>query len=243
MAQLLASDANNREFVGASNPDDALTVRFYIRPIKNEFKSSQEGRPIFEDILYTEIATPGIVANQIDRPTRESDKIRFARQWSYYQATQGGDARDIGTPVTQWAFLSPAQCEELKALKFRTVESIANASDLAITAIGMVGGVAPTTLRQRAQAYIAAAHDKALPEHQAQELAKRDQMMKEMEERHAREMADLRALIAGKQENKPAKRVKPEISQELKDQYKAKFGKFPHHMMAEETVKQQLEAG
>ena len=38
---MLASDVNNREFVGATDPDSVMIARFYMRAIKQEFISKK----------------------------------------------------------------------------------------------------------------------------------------------------------------------------------------------------------
>lgn len=171
---MLASDLNNPAFVGATDPDAALVVNFYIKPVQNPFKSSKEGRPIFEDTIYIRIDVPGVKDMQVDRPARSDDQKRFPRQWAFFEQQTKGDAREIGTPLSEWQVLTRSQAEELRAMKFFTVESIANASDLNINAIGMTGGMAPHILRDKARAFLQAAKDQALPQHQAEELAKRD---------------------------------------------------------------------
>ena len=41
------------------HPDDALVATFRMMALKNEARSSAEGRPIFEDIEIVEIRVPG----------------------------------------------------------------------------------------------------------------------------------------------------------------------------------------
>lgn len=194
---MLASDAQNPQFTGAHNPDDTLSVQFYSRPIQNIYKSleGQEGRPIYDNVVYVKIWTPGNSLNIIDTPAREDHKARFPRQWAHYQNSHSGDARELGTPLEMWPQINAAQAEELKALKFRTVEHLANASDLNINNIGMVGGMAPHMLRTRAQAFLAAAQDSAVPQKQAEEIENLRKEAAEREAKHEREMAELRALI------------------------------------------------
>jgi hypothetical protein len=71
-------------------------------------------------------------------------------------------------------------------LKFFTVESVANASDLNINALGMMAGMAPHILRDKARAFLQAAKDTALPQHQAEELAKRDAIIAQLQADMAR---------------------------------------------------------
>ncbi len=172
---MLATDVNNPEFMGAvQNPDAALIVSFYIKPIQNIFSSSKAGRPVYEDITYITINVPGLKDMQVDRPAYETDKRRFPMQWQHFENRTKGDAREIGTPLSEWQQLTRSQAEEFRALKFFTIESIANASDLNINALGMIGGMSPYVLREKARSFLKSAQDKALPQHQAEELAKRD---------------------------------------------------------------------
>lgn len=165
---MIASDLNNPNFEGAiNNPDSRLVVRFYNKPVKNEFKTQQEGRPIFEDVDFVTIFTPGDSTTVIDTPAREDHKTRFPLHWAAYQNAHGGEQKEIGTPLSQWPLLTPSQAEELKALKFFTVESVAGASDASIQRIGMSAGMSPYTFRDRAKNYLRVAYQEAA-ESQAQ---------------------------------------------------------------------------
>lgn len=182
---MLASDINNPEFVGSRDPDSVMIVRFYVRAVQNNFESNKQGRPIFEDIVYCDYYPAGSTLLRMDVPAREHHKQRFAKQWAYYQSTQGGDSREMGTPLAQWPALSPADVENLKGMKFNTIENLAAASDLQLQVIGMgAGGMAPHVLRARAQAYLMAAKDTAFPQKQAEDI-----------EALKKQVADLTALL------------------------------------------------
>ena len=172
---MLASDINNPEFSGAvANPDAALIVEFYTKPVQDIFQSSKQGKPVFQDVTYVRINVPGLKEMQVDTPARSDHQRRFPMQYQHFLQRTQGDAREIGTPVAEWPQITRSQAEEFRALKFFTIEAIANASDANINAIGMIGGMAPYLLREKARAFLQAAKDSALPQHQAEELAKRD---------------------------------------------------------------------
>ena len=191
---MLASDVNNPEFTGmVSNPDSALIVTFYVKPVQNIFASSKAGRPIYEDVTYLTINVPGLKDMQVDRPAYEADKRRFPLQWQHFENRTKGDAREIGTPLSEWQQLTRSQAEEFKALKFFTVESIANASDANVSALGMIGGMSPYALREKARAFLKASQDSALPQHQAEELAKRDTEIAMLKERMAQIVSKINA--------------------------------------------------
>lgn len=189
---MLASDDANPAFVGARNPDDALVVHFYNRPVEQPFESSKAGRPIYRDVIYVRIDVPGLKEMQVDIPARDDHQRRFPRQWAHFQQRTQGDAREVGTPLTEWPVLTRSQAEELRGLKFFTVESLANASDAAMQNIGMLGGMAVHTLRDKARAFLTAATNSALPQHQAQELAKANAEISMLKE----QMAALAANVA-----------------------------------------------
>lgn len=182
---VMESDLANRDFSGTSNPDALLSVTFYSKPIQNNFESTRQGRPIFADSDMVRIMTPGNQLNIIDTLAREEHKQRFPIQWARYQNKSGEQL--VGTPVDQWPPLTRAQAEELKGLKFFTVEQIAGCSDEQAQRMGMMG----PTLRKQAAAWLAKASDMSLVTAQAAELKKRDDELAAMKA----EMAELRRLV------------------------------------------------
>jgi hypothetical protein len=186
---MIASDLNNPDFVGATNPDSRLSATFYSKPLRNNYKSEAEGRPIFEDVDFVRILVPGDNNNVIDTPARDDHKARFPLQWAHYQNKVAGDSRAIGTPVSEWPLITKAQAEELKALKFFTVELIANASDSQIQSLGMVAGMSPHAFRERAQRYLAMAAGEA-------DATKQEARLKELQEENERIRAETEQKLA-----------------------------------------------
>lgn len=182
----METDVANPNFAGARNPDDLLWVRFWMKPVQNNFRSQTEGRPIFEDQLWIEIRVPGNALTIIERPAADADKLRFPRQWAYFQQTHGADGQNVGTPLAQWPLLKPSHVEELRALKFYTVEQIAFASDEQLRGLGMGPGMAPLALRERAKLYLEAARDNAAAQKQADEIKKRDDIIADLSARLAK---------------------------------------------------------
>ena len=102
---MLASDLNNPEFVGATNPDSALAVTFRWDKRLNEFRSKEEGRPIYDWMDWIHIQVPGNQLTDINRPVESRDKLRFPIQWARYQAAkEGGTVVGVGTPLEQWQY-------------------------------------------------------------------------------------------------------------------------------------------
>ncbi len=203
----LASDVNNTQFAGAVDPDSVMIARFYKRAVQNNFETNRQGRPIYEDRIYCEYYPAGSTLLRMDIPVREEHKQRFSKLWAFFQSTQAGDQREVGTPLSQWQILSPADAENLRGMKFQTVENIAGASDLMLQVLGMgIGGMAPHVLRARAQAYLGAAKDTALPQKQAEDIEVLKKQMAEQDAKHAMEMAQMREMFENLGGKKKAKK-------------------------------------
>lgn len=143
------------------NPNAGLAVQFYKRPEQNNFESEKQQRPIFEQKDFVKIWSPGNTLNIVDTPVNESHKRRFPMQWQAYsnRMAEGGDldTREVGTPVSTWPRITRDQAEELRGLKFFTVEAIAHASDAQLQSIGMVAGMSAFSFRDEARKFLSVA--------------------------------------------------------------------------------------
>ena len=192
--------------------DALLSVRFYRKPIEIKDETLAQGRPIFKDADWIQIMTPGDQLNVIDTIARDNHKARFPQQWAAYQNKIGNQEEIVGTPVSAWPLVSMSQAEELKGIKFHTVESIANCSDQQLQRIGMIAGMSPHAFREKARTYLNLAKDTAevdaknaelaqLKEENAKIKAETDAKLAQMQEQMA-------ALLAAVSENKPRTRKK-----------------------------------
>jgi len=204
---MLASDLNNPEFVGATNPDSRLSVQFFSKPLQNNFKSEQEGRPIFDDCDMVRIYVPGDDKNIVETFVREDHKRRFPLQWAHYQNKMQGDQRLAGkTPINQWPRITAGQAEELRALKFLSVEDVANASDTSLQSIGMIAGMSPYAFREAAQRFLRLAADESAAQ-------KSDERVKAVEADNQAlkdQMAQMQAQFAAMAKQTPVEEVKSE---------------------------------
>ena len=197
--------------------DENLYAEFYIKPVKQNFASEEAGRPIFADVVYVKIMTPSDQLTQIDTIAREDHKARFPRQWMYFQNKQAGQQQVIGTPVGEWPQLTASAAEELRALKFFTVELIANANDSQLQKIGMIAGMSPHSLREKARAFLNLANDSAEEAKREAELqALRDENEKikaETDKKLAEMQEQMKALLLMASEKKPKRRAKEEVEE------------------------------
>jgi hypothetical protein len=201
------------------NADNRLQVRFYKRPIHQEQESIDAGRPIYKEFDFVHICVAGDTLTEIDTYVLNSHKQRFPQQWANYQNRLGAnDEQVIGTPVAEWPLVSKSQAEELRAMKFHTVESIAGASDQQLQRMGMAAGMSPYAFRDKAKAFLnlamsAAETDKRESEINAlkQELAKKEQetakIKLETDAKLALMQDQMAAILAAVGEKKPRKKT------------------------------------
>jgi hypothetical protein len=115
--------------------DKNLVVMFYTKPMHHPGKSTDQGRPVYEDTIFVRIHPPGERLNIVDRPARKDDQTRYALQWA--QFSQNKQQAPDGTPIDLLYPDHPAIGATLRANGVYTVEQCADLSGPAIDSIGM----------------------------------------------------------------------------------------------------------
>ena len=197
--------------------DARLQVRFYKRAVQQEQETMDAGRPIYKEFDFVHICVAGDTLTEIDTYVLNNHKLRFPIQWAQYQNRVGADDQEVvGTPVSEWPIVSKSQAEELRALKFHTVEAIAGASDAQLQRMGMAAGMSPYAFRDKAKAFLnlatnAAETDKRETEINTlkEELAKKDletaKIKAETDAKLAQMQDQMAAILAAVGEKKPRK--------------------------------------
>jgi hypothetical protein len=194
--------------------DSRLAVTFYKRSMKQEDESMAAGRPIFREFDFVRICIPGDSLTEIDTYADNGHKARFPRQWAHYQNQVGDHEAVIGTPIEEWTIISRSQADELKGIKFATVEPVANASDLQIQRIGMIAGMNPYSFRDKAKAFLNLADKVGETNQREEELSKLRQenaaIKMEADAKLAKQQEQIDALMAMMADKKPKGRPKKE---------------------------------
>ena len=197
--------------------DARLAVTFYKRSVEQKDESLAAGRPIFKEFDFVRICVPGDALTEIDTYANNSHKARFPRQWAYYQNQVGNQEQIIGTPIEQWPLISRSQAEELKGIKFRTVEDVANCSDQQLQRIGMIAGMSPHSFREKAKSFLNLASESAEVSQREAELEalrqENDKIKAETEAKLAAMQEQMSAILAAVAEKTPKKR-KPKVEAE-----------------------------
>lgn len=174
----------------AGNAEDrGVFAEFYMNPVINNRKTEDAGRPIFDDILYVRIRTPGDRRTEVDRQAKEDDKRRFAYQWAQYQ--QGATQATSGTPLEEWPLMTPATVRNLKALNISSVEELAGVTDGNLQQVGM----GARALRDQAIAYLSRASEGA----ETRKLAAENAELRAQLEATNANLANLAALVRRKE--------------------------------------------
>ena len=201
------------------NADSRLQVRFYKRPVQQEQESLEAGRPIYKEFDFVHICVAGDTLTEIDTYVLPSHKTRFPIQWANYMNRQGANEPEVvGTPVAEWPLVSKSQAEELRAMKFHTVESIAGASDQQLQRMGMAAGMSPYAFRDKAKSFLNLATASAETDKRDQELnslreelAKKEletaKMKAETDAKLAQMQDQMAAILAAVGEKKPRKKA------------------------------------
>jgi hypothetical protein len=202
---------------GLFQSDDGAALRFFVAPDKNNFQTERAGRPIFDEVLFVEVITPGSRESApvfelerkhaeetgIEQPTRTPHFAKYAKQIEAFRV--GGDGADMrGTPLSGWPALDVGLIASLNEGRIYTVEALANISDEKLRVIGPGGN----SLRERAKAFLAAAAGNAPNEALAAENAALKQQIAEMGETLAAMQASVAQLTAGQGDAKPPKNGK-----------------------------------
>jgi hypothetical protein len=164
--------------------DKRLHVVFHLHPQKNDAKSTEAGRPIFEETEYVRITVPGDKHNIVDRPAREDDRQRFPRQYAHFKSGAAGGV--VGTPLSEWPAVTRSQVEELAFFHVKTVEQLANLSDGNAQHVGPI-----LALREKARDWLAKAAGGAVESKLRAEIQERESKLAAMQ-------AQIDALIADK---------------------------------------------
>lgn len=108
----------------------SIRVRFRYDAVENVAKSTEMGRPYFENTEMVTITTPGDNTNIIDRPVTERDRKMYAPQYAAFLEQRRHKAQ-AGTPIEalHMAALTPADIANYKACNVHTVEQLSALSD------------------------------------------------------------------------------------------------------------------
>lgn len=156
-------------------------VRFYKQPVKNEAKSKEAGRPVFDEVVFVEKKNPGerdTVIYQV-RKMQPPVEVQFPEAWAAYQRDESTGGL-TGTHLRSWPLLDVGEIETLIHSGVKTVEQLAEITDANISQFP--GGM---EMRAKAINYIRAAKESAPVQALAAEVAEKEERIAYLEEQLA----------------------------------------------------------
>lgn len=189
---------------------DGSALRMYRDTARNYFLTEQEGRPIYDDVIYCEVISPGSrdstpVFEMIRYPNdlaKDHEPLygsKYPELKSYVDTFIKDDEIDAsmaGTPLKAWPEIPRSLIATLRSQSVFTVDALAALPDTKLNIVGPDG----RTWRAKAEAYIQSAKDTAYATKLAADLERaqddikvRDDQIKDLSERLARMEAQLNA--------------------------------------------------
>lgn len=128
-------------------------ILFYDRAVKNNFKSREAQRPVFDDEIYVQIHAAGQSHSVVDRKINEDHKTMYPNAWARYKSK---DESVVGMPIDEWNGITRSQAAELKHIHVPTVEMLAVVTD------ENIGNLGPNAmyLRDQAREFLAGQDEK-----------------------------------------------------------------------------------
>lgn len=169
-------------------------IFFHTVQVQNEFKSTEAGRPIFQEQIFIKKMIPGDNTLVVDRKMRLSDEDEHPEEWALFKNKRQNMV--AGTPIDVWHILSDTQKAEFKALNIFTIDQFAQLPDIA--GLKIMGF---NDLRTKAQTFISGSKD-------SETFAEMKNDMDAKLEKKSEEIDELRKMIQSLQQ-KPKKVGRP----------------------------------
>lgn len=233
-------------------------VRFERVAIEDKAESLKQGKYVAKDVDFALVTAPYSkdvwkckIKDWFPYLEHELRNERIPQSWyehykkSYEAWCNGQELPLIGTPIKGWGVIGPAKQEELIRLGILTVEMLSDVNDEGAKRIGM--GV--TELKAKAKAWLSQLNDKGPATQEIARLTVDNNNLQGQIKSLTAQVEKLMAMV-----EKPEVVVRnDESSNEITAQdlvedddiyaaYEKKFGKKPHHLMKESTIREKLAA-
>ena len=121
---------------------------FHYEQRVDDAASDEAGHPVYKDVPYVQIISPGNDKEIVDRKVKDEDKERWPREWHAFLNRE--EIQYDGTPLKEWPQITKAQAATLEAMKIFTVEQLSEVADQNIGNLGM----GMMDLKNKAKAYL-----------------------------------------------------------------------------------------
>lgn len=225
-------------------------VRFERRGEEDRNASLAQGRYVERDVdvaLVTPAGSRDVMIHKVDEwltnLRRNVNDGRMPQEWldgyqSKYEHWKRGEELPLdGTPIKGWGVISPAQQKNLVSINVLTVEDLARLNDEGLRRIGM----GANDLKNKAIAWLRQLDDKGGLTQENSALKAENAALKSQVEALSKQLEVM--LMSAKSIQPVATSSILDDDDDLRNQYIAKFGKAPHHMMKPDTIREKLAEG
>lgn len=124
------------------------TITFYKHREKNNYKSEQEGRPVWDEKDFICIICPGQDKQRVQRPVRDEDIQEYSEAWKAYCEKRKQPVN--GTPIADLPGMTQSILTLMDHGNITTIEQLASIGDTEVQNLGPNGMV----LRSRAKSFL-----------------------------------------------------------------------------------------
>lgn len=132
----------------ALKPKGRAIPDFHIESVKNEHRSSQEGRPCYDDREQVRILIPGDRNSSPVEIVNDEHRARWPVEYAAFKA--GMDAPIDGTPLNEWPPITRSQVKEFAHFNVFSVQDMAALNDSHIMKMPM----GTRALRDQAKTFV-----------------------------------------------------------------------------------------
>jgi len=239
-------------------------VQFETRAVENKQETLRQGHYVGRDVDFVLVTLPGgrdIYESKVDpwfenkeRQARNGrvDPAHLDYYHRAYKAWKEGQEIPVdGTPVKGWGLVSPMQEKTILMAGIKTIEDLAASNDEALRRLGMGG----RDLVNKAKSWLSSVSDHGKVAMENATLKKDNENLRTTVESLEEKVNFLMHKMDQKQvDNGISESDIDDVPHEtimaadiipseasISDQYFSKFGKKPHHLMKEETIRKKLE--
>lgn len=187
--------------------DDGSALRIWKDAAQNNFLSEREGRPIFDEVTFVEVISPGsgnstpvfevmrVLAPEAKHPDPKYG-VKYKEYKKYLDDFEQSDNIDTslaGTPLAQWPEMTRTMVATMKAQKIFTIDALAQLPDSKLHVVGPDG----RSWREKAIAHIENAKNTGYATHLAAELTRQkadNDDLRDQVKAMAAQMAKLEAM-------------------------------------------------
>lgn len=134
--------------------DEKLIVQFRNDPKLNNFETSKQGIPVYDDRIVVDIMMPADKQSKLTVPAdaQWQDGVTYAERFSeQFKRFMAGHTQVVnGTPLAEAPFLTEAQRSQLRALDVYTVQQLAGLEGKPLQNLGVRG----REMQQQALSYL-----------------------------------------------------------------------------------------